>query len=272
MRKKSRGKRRQIQQFSVQRRIYLRPHADTSSSHEKSFSTYDKKLAQLSRNIWSYLSRFCVKYDLVPFQVRTDSGLWIPSHISRITIHYILAALTLTVTLRNLILALTFTAGRGLNQVQVWSLSFFLFSFTSIAGWIGSSFTPKEMMDLMNSWDIHLCWLEEDLGSKLSIFGSTRDNIKLIWTCGLFHMIPLEMTVGSVIIGGIPTTFFGFLQSLGFDPEGNDSLIPVSLIWRALLWPLDLVVYLPPASVAAFNVACMTLSYRLLRIYCNEMR
>ena len=270
--KKSRGKRREIQQLSVQKLNNIRSRVETTSDQNKSFSLFDQRLSELSQIIWSYLSRFCVKFNLVPFQVCPDTVLWNPSSKGRITIHYILLAITFVVLLRNLTLCLNFTTVHGLNQAQVWSATFFLFSFTSFAGWIGSSFTPKEMMDLMNSWDIHLCWLEEDLGSKLSIFGSTRDNIKLIWTCGLFHMIPLEMTVGSVIIGGIPTTFFGFLQSLGFDPEGNDSLIPVSLIWRALLWPLDLVVYLPPASVAAFNVACMTLSYRLLRIYCNEMR
>ena len=266
MLKKSRGKRREIRQLSVQKRKNIRARLETFRSTEKSFSAYEKRLSRLSQIVWSHLGRLCTELNLVPFHIDPDSGLWIQLPTHRIIIHYVLTALTLTVLLRNFILSQAFRAGDGLNPAEVWTLGFFLFSFSCVAGWIGSSFTTKEMMDLMNSWQIHLQWLEEETGNKLSIFGSTCDNIKLNSTSWLFHVIPIEMTLGSVIIGGIPATFYGLIESVIFGP-GN-----LPWVWRTLLWPLELLMYLPPATVAAFNAACMTLSYRLLRIYCDEMR
>ena len=269
--KKSRGKKGGVQQFSVRKhRVLARPDVTKSGTSVES-KDYDKLISRWAEITWSYVSIVCTKLKLVPFLFSSESGRWIACSRWKAAVHYSLVILIFAVTTRNLIVTVSSIADNGLDFKSIISISFFLLSFTSFAaGILGSSYTRKEMVDLMNGWATHLEWIQEATGRSQSIFGSTSDNIKMIGAVWLFHLICFDFTVVTIVFANIPTTFFGFVQSLGFDPA--TSFIPAALAWRVIFAPLELAILITPTWIITYNISCTTLSLGLVRMYCRAMR
>ena len=105
----------------------------------------------------------------------------------------------LAVATRNLIVTICSIAAKGLDFSSIISIAFFLPSFTSCAGIIASSYTRKEVLDLMNGWATHLEWIQEATGRGQSIFGSTADNINMAYSVLAFHLICFDFTVATIV-------------------------------------------------------------------------
>ena len=263
--KKSRGKQRGIQQFSVRKHRVRLPFNAVELTPE--ISTYGEKLSKLTLKIWSYLSIACFRFNLLPFKGTPDGKLVLCSARRRV-IHYVLAALAVAMVLRHLILSIWCLLTDGFNLNSIMCLCWLMYYSAATSGGIGSSYTTAEMMDLINSWQAQIDWIEGETGNSVSIYGKTADNIKVIWTTLIFHLIPMEFAVGSVVLADIPPTCYGFLRSLGWVSSSS----VVGLVWRIFLFPLELAVGLAPGLVGAYNVGCGTLSLGLIRIYLGEMR
>ena len=88
----------------------------------------------------------------------------------------------------------------------------------------------------------------------------------------IFHLICFDFAVVTIVFANIPTTFFGFVQSLGFDH--TTSVIPAAWVWRVIFAPLELAVVIIPIWITAYNISYGTFSLGLVRIrmYCRAMR
>ena len=268
--KKSRGKQRGIQQFSVRKhRVFSRP--DTKNIRTSlRVTNFHRTLSRWTEKTWSYMKTVCTKYNLVPFKVNPDNDLWLLCSTKRAVAHYILVTLIVGVVTRNLILSVTSLATYGFNFSSLISLVFFLASCVFAAGIIGSSGSPKETVDLVNGLDAYLEWIRKETGKPQTLFWSTSENIKVIWTVLIFHVSSFDLTVISVVFGGIPTTCFGSVKILGFDPA--NSFIPADWIWRVIFSPSEFALLIAPGLIAGFNIGTGTLSLGLIRMYCREIR
>ena len=269
--KKAREKQRGLQRFFVQKHK-VRLGLDAKLLSIKITSESAKKISEWAQKTWSYLSKICTQLNLLPFQANSN-GLWVLCPTGRVSVHYILVACFLSVVARQLFVSLSCLADDGFNPTSIICLCVFMFSAASAAGGIGSSYTPTEIMALLNSWGPNVKWLEEEGGNELSVFGDTSDNVKVIGTALGFYWMSSEIAVATIFVTDAPVTVYVFLQSLGFDPGSSNifSALPV-FVWPILCFPFELSIALGPASVLAFNVCCGVLSLRLLRMHCHEMR
>ena len=268
--KKSREKKRSLQGIWVQKhKIRLKLDAYNS----KITSEWDKRISQLAQATWKYLGEFCTKLNLIPLQTNSNDH-WVLCSRWKLRIHYALVAYFLAVVARQFIISILCLAVGGYHPTSMICLGVFVFSYVSFAGGIASSYTPTEMMALLNSWDPNVSWLQEEGWNELSVFGGTSDNIKVILTALLFHGISSDIAVTSIFITDIPLTVCGFVRSLNFELSSSSSATATlpPIIWRIMCFPFELIMALGPACVAAFNTCCGVLSLRLLRVYCNEMR
>ena len=265
--KKSRGKQRGIQQFSVRKhRVHLRFGVNNDSSSER--TTYDDKIAELCQTTWWYLSFACSKCNLVPFEAATDDQLILRSATRRV-IHYAFAALVLAMTIRHLVVTIWCLMTDGMNLNSVVCLCFLMYNFAVTAAGAASSFRADEMISLINSWQPQLDWIEQETGNGVTIYDRTSDNIKVTLPTFIFHLIAMELAGISVVFENVSPTVCGLIRSLGFCPSSSSG---ADLLRRLLLSPVELAVALATGWVAAFNIACGTLSLGLIRVYLSDMR
>ena len=244
----------------------MRLHFDKSDlSPEKGH--YDDKISELTRKTWSYVSLVCSKLNLIPFQTVLDGQVVLCSG-RRLVIHYSLVALAVAIVARHLVVSISYLCTHGFDLNSIMSLFFLIYYLAAMSGGIASSFTSMEMMDLINSWQPQIDWIEEETGTGVSMYCRSSDNIKVILTTLIFHLLSMELAVISLVLEDLPATWYGFLWGLGLNPASSG----VALLVRILLSPVELATTLATGLVGSYNVRCGALSLGLIRIYLNEMR
>ena len=194
--KKSRGKQRGIQQFSLRKhRVLSRP--DTKKIRTSlQITNFDKIISNWTGKALSYVKVACSKLNLVPFEFSPDNGQWVPCSTWGAAVHYILTFLAIVA--RNLNLTVSSIATNGYDLNSMICTAFFMVSLVSSTGIIGSSCSPKETLDLVNGLDAHLNWIQEETGKTQSLFGRTAENIRIFWIVLILHLASLNLTITSI--------------------------------------------------------------------------
>ena len=263
--KKSRGKQRGILQFSV-RKHQVRTHFDGHDVHQGK-TDYEETVSQLAQITLSYLTFVCSKFNLLPFEPNAD-GTLVPLSVMRGVIQHGIVTLFLSMMIRHLFLFIWCMAADGVDLNSIMCLTYFIYNFSTTSVAIVSTFNARGTMDMINSWQPQIDWIAEETGSNVSIYGRTMDNIKVTVTAVTFHLVALEFAVIGLTLETVPSTCYGLLRSLGFDPAS------IGLAWlsRILLAPAELAVALATGWAAAYNIVGGILSLGLIRIYFSEMR
>ena len=263
--KKSRGKQRGIQQFSV-RKHKVRLHFDIEDLSPIK-GNYDDKISKLSLKTWLYLSFLCTKLNLIPLKI-SPGGQWVLCSPRRRVVHYAVVALVVAMIIRQLLQSVSYLGVHGFNLNSTAGLCFLMYYVAACSAAIASSFTTTKMVDLMNSWQPQIDWIEETTGNAVSIYSRTSDNIKIILTTIIFHLVSMELAVGSVLLPDVPSTWYGLVRSLELDPTSEGS----ALLLRVFLAPVEFGAAVAVSWVGSYNIGCGTLSLALIRIYFTEMR
>ena len=160
-------------------------------------------------------------------------------------------------------------AQQGLNVISILCGSILAVSVMAVCGACGSSWTTLEIKELLNSWESVLRNIKEDTGECVDVFDNVPLGLKTIAITWIAVLTPLIVAVNSMVFDDLSVCVFPALNQLGMIPE---SLPLPAIVWKILLFPVELFITVPPMLASSFNIHAILKSQVILESYADQIR
>ena len=210
-----------------------------------------------------YTITACTGLCLVPFQLPPEGGgryeyapLW------RRIIHYFLLSFYASVMIYKLVVTMQLLIFEELNAATFMCAVTLLIFIVSAISAVGTSWNRTEMRGLMISWDsLGRNITESTTGSQFEVLSSVPVCLKLIAITCLALCVALNATALSLVFEDLPVCVFPIIKGLGMIPQNS---LP-TYWWQISFVPLELVTFLPPVLLTAFNTHTLVVGLEVLR-------
>ena len=268
--KKSRSKKRGIPKGVQRHRIRPEKVQEGPSFLEKALITVGAescKVSQVAKLCFRYTSTFCTWFSLIPLQVSAGRRFEDAPFLKRV-FHHLLVTFYVVLTIYKFCVTIHVITYEGLNITAVMCAGSFSLSFFSICASSGSSWTPNQMRDLLNSWESTTGSIRSTTGERIEVFSSIPVCLKLMAITWLSLCCALNVAAFSLLFHDLPAGIFFITKSMSLIPENT---LP-SIFWQVAFFPIELLAICPPMCSAAFNGQAFVVGLGLLGLYAEQLR
>ena len=214
-----------------------------------------------------YTSKVCTLFSLIPLQTSAGS-IFDRALFPKQVFHHLLVTFYVLFTIYKLCVTVYLLIYEGLNVSAVMCAGSFSLSFFSICASSGSSWTPSQMRDLLNSWQCTMANIRSITGKHIGVFGSIPVCLKSISVVLLSNCTPLNLAAFSLVSDEMPTSIFFMANKMSLIPE---NVLP-NIFWQVALYPLELLALYPPMCSTAFNGLTFVIGLAVLGLYAEQLR
>ena len=271
MPKKARGRRRTLQP-GIQKHKIISKTEDGEGIFgliEKCISEeYLQNFFKFAEKCFVFHTKINCKLCLAPYSLSQDGKL---EHCSRkrIWIHYFVLLLLAVSMIHKFLIVVPRISSGTIDTTTFICIATFLCYLVAFS--VSSSFLilTDETIDLIHCWPRILMYCAEENEEPVALVANTKTAVVVSSVAILAQTIAWGVSVFSFVFPDLPATYIVMAGKVGLVPVA--SKIP-RIMWKLLLWPLELMTYILPLFMAAWAPMILMIDIMVARNCVNQLR
>ena len=274
MHKKLKGRRRTFQPGAIQKHKIV---SKTEEDGEGVFGLLEKfipdrqvhSLFNFAEICFKLLTKINCKLYLAPYSLSKDGELE-PISGWRLWVHYAVLLLLAVSMIHKFLVVFPRVSAGVLDTTTFICIALFLCYLVAFSVSTSHLILTEETIVLINGYSRIMMSCAED-GEPMPLIANTKTAVVVTSVAILSQTIAWGVSAFSFVFPDLPGTYIAMMADEAGFVSGSSYVIP-GIVWKLLLWPLELITYTIPMFMAAWAPIIMLLEMMVVNNCLNQLR